>query len=96
MVVWGEGNVTSLPLVESLLLPSLVSTLVPVLIASRMMHGTITSDGSEDKALSNVEQVLTRGARMTMPVVCAGVQIVDQSPSLYGYHACTGYYVGLY
>ena len=69
IMLWVKGNVTSLPLVESLLLPSLVSTLVPVLIASRMMHGTITSDGSEDKALSNVEQVLTRGERMTMLIL---------------------------
>lgn len=69
IMLWVKGNVTSLPLVESLLLPSLVSTLVPVLIASRMMHGTIASDGSEDKAMSNVEQVLTPGERMTMLIL---------------------------
>ena len=34
IMLWVKGNVTSVPLVESLLLPSLVSTIVPVWIAS--------------------------------------------------------------
>ena len=69
IMLWVKGNVTSVPLVESLLLPSLVSTIVPVWIASRSMHGMITSDGTEDKAMSNVEQVLTPRERLTMLIL---------------------------
>ncbi len=69
IMLWVKGNVTLMPLVETLLLPSLVSVIVPVLIASRLIGGVVVSDGTEDKDLSNVDQALTPRERMTILIL---------------------------
>ena len=40
IMLWVKGNVTTFPLIKNLILPSFVSMVIPVLIASRILKGT--------------------------------------------------------
>lgn len=72
IMLWVKGNVTSLPLIESLFIPSLLSILVPLIFIGRQLgKGTIAMDGTEDPVSTNIETVLTPRERTTM--LCLGI-----------------------
>lgn len=59
IMLWVKGNVSTTPLVTSLLLPCLVSTVIPVALASRMLRGRKVPEGAVDPVSTNVESVIT-------------------------------------
>ena len=67
IMLWVNGNVSTGPLMQSLILPSLVSMFVPLLFATRILHGVIRSSGAaaeeEDGPLA---KVITRGERKSI------------------------------
>lgn len=49
IMLWVKGNITAVPIIKSLILPSLVSVVIPTLIASRILHGILRApDYTED------------------------------------------------
>lgn len=66
IMLWVKGNVTSAPLVSQLILPCIVSTVVPILLASRLLHGTIVPNDTVDPCTTNIEQVLTLKERTVL------------------------------
>ncbi len=45
IMLWIKGNISSLPIIKNLILPCLVSLVIPLLFASRILHGIITAPG---------------------------------------------------
>ena len=43
IMLWANGNVTTLPIIKSLFIPCVVSAVIPVLIGARALHGILTS-----------------------------------------------------
>ncbi len=58
IMLWVDGKISSIPLISSLFLPSLVSMLVPLAIASRMVKGTIFSPTKYSSTSHNNENAL--------------------------------------
>ncbi|OFY38766.1 MAG: sodium:proton antiporter [Bacteroidetes bacterium GWF2_40_14] len=51
IMLWIKGKITTLPLVTSLILPSIVSTVVPLLLAVRILKGEIKHPPKQDKSV---------------------------------------------
>ena len=53
IMLWVNGNVTTGGLIPNLIIPSLISTLIPVFIVSRLLKGEITSRVSKETNLAS-------------------------------------------
>ncbi len=49
IMLWVRGNVTTGGIVSMLLLPSLVSVVIPAVVCSRVLHGMVTAPGYKDE-----------------------------------------------
>ena len=69
IMLWIKGNITTLPTITQVFLPSLASVLVPLIILSFSMKGSVKSSNlrSEDAIYPNI----TRGEKIT--IFCIGV-----------------------
>ncbi len=70
IMLWVKGNVTSLGLIPNLIVPSLISLLVPLLIVSRILKGEITSrrpvPASGKSTHLNACDYITKGEQKTI------------------------------
>lgn len=66
IMLWVKGNVSTMPLISSLFLPSLVSVVIPTFLASRMLKGSIVPNDTIDPVSTNIEQVLTESQRTVL------------------------------
>lgn len=57
IMLWMKGNVTTLKLIGSLILPCLVSVIIPVLIATRFLKGVIKSEGTNEDVVVRPEYI---------------------------------------
>ncbi|MFA5850585.1 MAG: sodium:proton antiporter NhaD [Bacteroidales bacterium] len=48
IMLWIKGKITTLPLVSSLILPSIASTIVPLFLATRLLKGDFKQAGKQD------------------------------------------------
>ncbi|MDP3436447.1 MAG: sodium:proton antiporter NhaD [Bacteroidales bacterium] len=70
IMLWIKGRISSLPLIKSLLLPSLISTLVPLIFVTRLLKG-----GAQNvlkKAVTNVKEDAI-GKRESITILIIGV-----------------------
>ena len=70
IMLWANGNVTTLPLIKSLFLPSLISAAIPVAIGVRALRGILTSPTYVD-VKSDRPEVVTK--RESMRILVIGV-----------------------
>lgn len=54
IMLWVRGNISTASTIPHLFLPSLVSALIPVLIASRLLHGNVTPPNAFEENRDNV------------------------------------------
>lgn len=77
IMLWVRGNVTSWGLISSLLLPSLVSVVIPAFICSRILHGIVTAPGYKDE-LSEAKQYIT--GKESLIILTLGVALLLMVP----------------
>ncbi len=68
IMLWVKGNITALPTIMNLLLPCLVSVVIPVLIANRLLHGILTSPDYKDEK-PKLLCVMSRKERLSILLV---------------------------
>lgn len=73
IMLWVRGNVTTAGLVSTLLLPSLVSVVIPAVVCSRVLHGIVTAPGYRDE-LSHEKQYMT--GRESRSIMILGVVLL--------------------
>lgn len=77
IMLWVKGNISALPIIKSLILPSLVSVVIPTIIASRILHGILRSpdyiDDFEQRPLG-----ITKGE--SMRILGVGVVLLVSVP----------------
>lgn len=66
IMLWVDGKISSLPLISQLFVPSLVSMVVPLLFASRMVKGVITTSTKYASSIQNPTHALTDRERTTL------------------------------
>lgn len=72
IMLWVKGNVTTVPLIKSLLLPCIVSTVVPVIIASRILRGKVVQDETVDAQSTDIEKIVTDRERTAIFAIGVG------------------------
>lgn len=72
IMLWVKGNVTTVPLAKSLLLPCLVSVAIPVAIATRILKGNIIPNDTIDPKSTSVENVITNRERTIIFIIGIG------------------------
>ena len=81
IMLWVRGNVTTSGLVPNLIIPSILSMLLPILFASRMLHGTLPEhieggtlpDGENKKEGLLPSQIITEKERLHILIFGTGV-----------------------
>lgn len=68
IMLWIKGDITSLPTITSLILPCIVSVVIPTLIASRLLHGIVTSPDYTDERPPIIDAMSIRG-RLSILIV---------------------------
>ncbi|MGL5681722.1 MAG: sodium:proton antiporter NhaD [Marinifilaceae bacterium] len=74
IMLWMSGNINAQAFIPNLILPSIVSVIVPTIIANRMLHGVIsehariTGEGEQH----DIEYAVTRGERVSILVLGVG------------------------
>lgn len=71
IMLWVNGNITSEHIIPWLILPSLVSCIIPTWIGSRFLHGMIIkSDQSSDSPSGlSLQKVITRRERLSISLI---------------------------
>ncbi len=64
IMLWVKGNVTTIPIITTVILPSLVTVLVPLAIVSFTLKGNVTTPKSKD----NEVDITTQGERIFLLV----------------------------
>ena len=77
IMLWVKGNVTTPGLVSALLLPSLVSVLIPAIVCSRILHGIVTAPNYRDEP-SFEKQYMT--GRESFEIFVLGVVLLLMVP----------------
>lgn len=68
ILLWMSDNITTMHIIPSLFLPSVVSTVVPLLVASRMLKGNVvTKLEADDK--NGIDEVVTKKERVSILVL---------------------------
>lgn len=72
IMLWVRGNITSMATITNLIVPCLVSVIVPTMIASRLLHGIITAPDYNDERPAIVElmSVKERLSILIIGVLC--------------------------
>lgn len=72
IMLWIKGNITSLATIKALILPCIVSVVIPTAIASRLLHGIITSPEYSDERpkILDVISVKERLSILVIGVFC--------------------------
>jgi Na+/H+ antiporter NhaD/arsenite permease-like protein len=65
-MLWVDGKISTAPLMTNLFIPSLVSMVVPLLFASRMVKGEITSPSKYATSVHNPTNALSDKERTTL------------------------------
>jgi len=65
IMLWIKGKITTLPLMTSLFIPSLVSAIVPLLFAQRLLKGELKGEVKK-MSLETREAVIQRGQKITL------------------------------
>lgn len=63
IMLWVKGNITALPMVGELILPCIVSLIIPVVVASRILKGILTAPGYVDMAGSRPQFITQRESK---------------------------------
>lgn len=72
IMLWIKGNITTMPTIVNLILPCVVSVVIPTLIASRLLHGIVTEPGYVDQkpAILDVMTTKERFSILVIGVLC--------------------------
>ncbi len=73
IMLWVRGNVTAVGLVSTLILPSIVSVVIPAAVCSRILHGIVTSPDYKDEP--SVEKQYITG-RESLVILLLGVVLL--------------------
>ncbi len=76
IMLWVNGNVTTNALIPALILPCLVSLVIPLLIASRLLHGVIRKQHQETGSESAIMRIVTRKERISIFLLGVGCLMV--------------------
>lgn len=68
IMLWIKGNISTLPIMSHLFLPSLVSMLIPVAIASRLLRGIVTAPGYVDE-VPELQRQLPKNERLSILIL---------------------------
>ena len=68
IMLWIKGNITTLPTISRLFLPSLVSMLIPVVIANRLLHGILSQPDYKDE-IPKLQQVMSVRGRLSILIL---------------------------
>ena len=71
IMLWMKGNVSSAKLIESLLLPCLVSLVIPLVIASRWLKGSLPETDPADAGSSQPDYISDGESRAILFLGCA-------------------------
>ncbi len=77
IMLWVRGNVTSAGLVSALLLPSIVSVVIPAVVCSRVLHGIVTARGYKDEPSKEKHYITGRESRR---ILLLGVALLVMVP----------------
>jgi len=66
IMLWVDGKISSVPLITQLFVPSLISMIVPLGIATRMVKGVITTSTKYASSVHNPTHALTDRERTTL------------------------------
>lgn len=69
IMLWVKDKVDTLPLITSLLLPSLISTLVPVLILQNKLKGNLPEYNSPENSSHNHHSILSEKERLWLLII---------------------------
>lgn len=75
IMLWLKGKVTTLPLITNLFIPGLVSMVVPMLLATRMLKGNIT-EKTHKLAQGHISTILSEKERATLSIIGVGSLIL--------------------
>lgn len=70
IMLWIKGNITSVPTITNLILPCIVSVVIPTIIASRLLHGILTSPDYTDEMPPLLEAI---GVKERLSILVIGV-----------------------
>ncbi|MCD8184935.1 MAG: sodium:proton antiporter, partial [Rikenellaceae bacterium] len=68
IMLWVKGNISTAPTIVHLILPSLVSMLIPVFIANRFLHGILTSPEYYDE-IPKLQQLMSKKERLSILIL---------------------------
>ncbi len=66
IMLWVRGNVTAAGLVSALILPSIVSVVIPAILCSRVLHGIVTAPGYKDEPSGEKHYITGRESRFIL------------------------------
>lgn len=74
IMLWMSGNINANAFVVNLFLPSLVSVVIPTIIANRILHGVISEQAriSGEGEQHNIGPIITRGERLSIFFIGVG------------------------
>ncbi len=73
IMLWVRGNITTGGLISTLLLPSLVSMVIPAVVCSRILHGIVTAPGYKDEPSKEKQYITGRESRI---ILSSGVALL--------------------
>ena len=73
IMLWVRGNITTGGLISALLLPSLVSMVIPAVVCSRILHGIVTAPGYKDEPSKEKQYITGRESRI---ILSSGVALL--------------------
>jgi len=65
IMLWVKGNISTIPTIIHLILPSFIAMLVPVFIANRFLHGILTSPDYQDE-IPKLQQLMSKKERLSI------------------------------
>lgn len=95
IMLWMKGNVSALKLVESLLLPSLVSVIVPTWIATRFLKGVIQEQQTNEVATFRPNFITGKESRTILFLGTGMLVLVPVFKSVVGLPPYMGVMIGL-
>ena len=73
IMLWVRGNITTGGLISALLLPSLVSMVIPAVVCSRILHGIVTAPDYKDEPSKEKQYITGRESRI---ILSSGVALL--------------------
>jgi Na+/H+ antiporter NhaD/arsenite permease-like protein len=68
IMLWVKGNISTLPTIFNLFIPCLVSMLIPVFIANRLLHGILSAPDYKDE-IPELQRLMSKTERLSILVL---------------------------